>query len=390
MGYMNHSTLLLLEDARVFEGRSFAEASPTLQDLEQRVKELNPLGLGELVFTTSMTGYVETMTDPSYTGQIVCFTYPMIGNYGVDSQWAESASRAPSCSGIVVHELYRGPVLKQRQTLEAWALRHKISGIEGIDTRALTQHLRDEGSQNAMLFRPVRNDKGERDEALRILRAFPHMEGRNLLSEVSTDKWQEHVPSKKEDIVCTVVLYHCGSKQNILRTLLDKNCRVLVAPAVTKAEDILEKKPDMVLVSNGPGDPSVLAEQIAVLKQLQTKTVLCGICLGNQLLALSLGGDTFKMKFGHHGSNNPVQEEGSKKLLITSQNHGFAVNEKSLPSDTRIWYRNVNDNTVEGFYSTERKIYSVQFHPEACPGPRDAAHIFDFFIQKAMSSRKQG
>lgn len=382
---------MILDDGLIFKGRSFAHPALSIDELAARAGELNPRGLGELVFTTSMSGYVEMMSDPSYTGQIVCCAYPLIGNYGVDASWQENnpASNVPpiSVAGLALHELYRGPVTQKRKTLETWMLEHSIPGIEGIETRTLTQHLRDTGAKNAALLQCSSDNDIQIEKALSLIRKFPAMEGRNLVSITGKNEWEEYNPRNSAEKLCTVVLYNCGTKQNIVRMLLKRNCHVYVAPSTTSAEAILQKDPDMVLVSNGPGDPAELGQQIALLHELQSRTVLCGICLGNQLLALSLGARTYKMSFGHHGSNHPVQETMSKKLFITSQNHGFAIEEASLPKGAQVWFKNVNDGTVEGFMCPEQNIYSVQFHPEACPGPQDADWIFNFFVERAIDFR---
>ncbi len=387
---MQREAILLLDDTMFFRGISFAYPAYTLEKLEENIKKQNFHGVGELIFTTSMSGYVEYMTDPSYTGQIICSTYPLVGNYGVEDEWSESSntvhSNYISLSALVVHELYRGPVINNRKTLEEWMLEQSILGLEKVDTRGLTKYIRDKGAKNAAIVSLDPSNANEIQRAAQLLSQLPPMEGRNLVSSLAT-QWQEYNPHGEE--ICTVIVYNCGTKNNIIHLLREKNCKVIVAPNNASSEEILARNPDMVLVSNGPGDPAVLNEQVNVICNLHEKTVLCGICLGNQLLGLSLGARTYKMVFGHHGVNHPVQDMLSSKLYITSQNHGFALDEKSLPKGSDIWFRNINDNSVEGFFNQQKKVYSVQFHPEACPGPTDANWIFDFFIQKAILLKTQ-
>ena len=381
---MQKEAVLVLDDSMFFKGISFAYPACTLKELEKKVSTQNSRGLGELIFTTAMTGYVEYMTDPSYTGQIICATYPLIGNYGIENEWSESSNDTQSdfisLAALVIHELYRGPVISNRKTLETWMKEQSIPGLEQVDTRGLTKYIRDKGSKNAAIVSLESKDASEITRVAQLLSQMPSMEGRDLVSSFN-NKWQEYAPSSKE--ICTVVLYNCGTKKNIINLLIEKHCKVIVAPHNASSDEILAQNPDMVLISNGPGDPAVLDEKIKIVADLHEKTVLCGICLGNQLLGLSLGAKTYKMTFGHHGSNHPVQDMLSSKLFITSQNHGFALDESSLPKGSQIWFRNINDNSVEGFFNQQKNIYSVQFHPEACPGPTDVNWIFDVFIQKA-------
>ncbi|XP_060085206.1 carbamoyl-phosphate synthase small chain-like [Ylistrum balloti] len=386
---MNFDAVLLLEDGTCFLGRQFASPPMQVEDLSTKIAQSEASHIGEVIFTTSMSGYVEVLSDPSYIGQLVCMTYPMIGNYGVDSSWFESNkitySKCITVAGLVIHQLYNGPVLKGRLTLESWMRTHNIPGIEGVDTRLLTKHLRDHGAQNGALLTLSSFEEYAKEDILLLLKKMPKMEGRNLVGNIEKNTW--NVRKERKDTLCNVAVLDCGAKENIIRLLHQKGCAVERCSSLASAEELLDNTPDMLLISNGPGDPAVLQQQLSTIQALFGKTVLCGICLGHQLLALALGIHTYKMSFGHHGSNHPVQDELSKKLYITSQNHVFAIQEENLPDDVLVWFRNVNDATVEGLHSYKRNIYSVQFHPEACPGPSDTSWIFDYFIQRAIDFR---
>ncbi len=354
--------LLLLEDGSVFAGEAVAAGTR----------------FGEVVFNTSMTGYQEVLTDPSYRGQIVVMTQPHIGNYGIADAAAESAR--PWVEGFVARQFTREPADRAQhgarsEGLPAYLRRWGVPALEGIDTRAVVRRLRERGALRGVLT-TERSDVG----ALAAeLADFPPMTGRALVDEVTCDGVWELPAAAPER--CRLAVYDFGVKQNILRSLAARGAHLHVLPAQTPADRCLALGVDGVVLSNGPGDPEPLTGVIAAVQELLAaeKPVL-GICLGHQLLGLALGGSTFKLKFGHHGGNQPVQQLPSGRVAITSQNHGFAVRPDSLPAGCRVTELNLNDGTVEGFAVEGRPIVSVQYHPEAAPGPHDAAGVFDRFL----------
>jgi carbamoyl-phosphate synthase small subunit len=368
--------ILALEDGRTFEGKSFGATGTTT---------------GEICFNTSMTGYQEVVTDPSYRGQIVAMTYPQIGNYGINIEDNESAQ--PHVRGFVIGELCNVPSnWRSSQNLDDYFKQHGILGIEDIDTRALTKHLRSLGAMRACLTT-------ELDEAAAVEAAknSPSMEGSDFVKEVSTESnyqwdqesrnwiipnastgepgpYQELPPARHR-----IVAYDFGIKFNILRRLRQAGFEVEVVNSRTTAEEVLAKNPDGIFLSNGPGDPAALGYIHDELKKLIGKKPIFGICLGNQLLAHAFGGTTFKLKFGHRGGNQPVKDLRTGKVTITSQNHGFAVDPESLPENVEVTHVNLNDGTVEGMRHKEFPVFSVQYHPEAAPGPNDATYFFEEF-----------
>ncbi|MDD3896833.1 MAG: glutamine-hydrolyzing carbamoyl-phosphate synthase small subunit [Candidatus Peribacteraceae bacterium] len=354
---------------------------------------------GEVVFNTGMVGYPESLTDPSYRGQILTFTYPLIGNYGVPSEEKNEEGFAKNLESETVH--VRGVIVGQLSeefshhkavsSLHNWLEHHKVPGITGIDTRALTKKLREHG---VMLGRIVQDDseiRGQRsevrDQKSEISIADPNLQ--NLVAEVSVREVKTYEP-KQKDIVATVACFDCGMKNNILRSFLRRGVRVHRLPwnFDLAGSDLTY---DAVFVSNGPGDPKMCRETIEQVKRaVEKKIPTFGICLGNQLLALAIGGDTYKLKYGHRGANQPCIEIGadgepSQKCIITSQNHGFAVDEQTLPQGWRAWFKNANDGTNEGIMHESGKFFSVQFHPEATPGPEDANYLFDEFLTVVKS-----
>ncbi|MBN2617045.1 MAG: glutamine-hydrolyzing carbamoyl-phosphate synthase small subunit [Spirochaetales bacterium] len=373
---------LVLEDGTVLKGKSFGATAPLS-------KELIPgdilLSAGEVVFNTGMTGYHEILTDPSYTGQLVLMTYPHLGNYGCNNEWSEIGPEDSSKSGVkpagfITRNYYEGPISPGRQTLSDFLKENGKFGITDLDTRALTLKLRDEGSLNGIIVSSLDGKTltdEEKREVLLYLREFPSMAGRNLVTEVGTQK----IVVVNENGEKHIVLYDCGVKANIIREYVKRNCKVTVVPSTTSAKDMLSLNPDLIMLSNGPGDPAMLKDQIATVKELVGKVQLCGICLGHQIISLALGAKTFKMKFGHHGCNHPVRDEFTKKVFVTSQNHGFAVDKDTLPNGVDIWLVNANDDSVEGIVEENLNIRSCQFHPEAAPGPEDSEWIFDEFIK---------
>jgi carbamoyl-phosphate synthase small subunit len=367
---------LALEDGTVVRGRGFGARVP------------DPGAAGEVVFNTAITGYQEVVTDPSYRGQIVVMTAPEIGNVGWNPEDLESSR--PRCAGFVVREL--SPVVsnwRARSTLDEVLAQSGVAGIEGVDTRAITRRLREGGAMRGLI---TTADPARLSDAALVdaVRATPGLEGRDLVLEVTSQKpygWTEGVwrlggggPRRKPDK--HVVAYDFGIKTNILRQLVDAGCRVTVVPAATPAKDALALSPDGVFLSNGPGDPAAVTYAAESCRQiLERKVPLFGICLGHQILGLALGGKTYKLKFGHHGANQPVMDLQTRKVEITSQNHGFAVDVKSLSGRAELSHVNLNDGTVEGMRLTDRPAFSVQYHPEASPGPHDASYLFDRFIQ---------
>jgi carbamoyl-phosphate synthase small subunit len=371
------TALLALADGRVFRGEACGAAGEAS---------------GEVVFNTSMTGYQEILTDPSYRGQLVCMTYPLIGNYGINPEDVES--RRPWVNGFIVKELCGYPSnWRGRMCLDDYMREQGIVGIQGIDTRALTRHLRDRGAQEGIIS-TVETDAARLVERAR---ALPGLVGRDLVSEVTVVEphgWQEGTWSLARGFTAPpaprfrVVAYDCGIKQNILRQLTSLGCDVSVVPADTPAAAVLERKPDGVFVANGPGDPEAAPYLVESVRGVVGKAAIFGICLGNQILGLALGGKTYKLKFGHHGANHPVRDLRTGRVEITSQNHGFAVDPKSVAKlgleETHV---NLNDGTSEGMRHRELPIFSVQYHPEASPGPHDAHYLFQRFIDLMQTGK---
>ncbi len=390
------SACLFLADGSVFPGISFGAPPFRLEDLvpgEEQAK-----GAGEVVFNTAMSGYHEVLTDPSYTGQIVTMTYPHIGNYGTTDVWSETGPEPGTdrpgvkVAGFVLRSLYDGPVGPGRRPLPEFLAAQGTPGITDVDTRGLTLHLRDEGSVSGVIveapegferWRPQETMPGEfRSRVMEFLAAFPEMEGRNLVTEVGTTAEEVINPEGSPHIA----LLDCGVKGNIVRELVARGARVSVWPSSADPKNILEEVPDAVVVSNGPGDPAVLGYQIESVQRLMSEKPTLGICLGHQLISEAVGAKTYKMKFGHHGVNHPVRDEQSGHVFVTSQNHGFAVEEESLPQNVAVWLKNANDGSIEGIKLSDRPVMSAQFHPEAAPGPRDARWIFDEFMELVRSA----
>jgi carbamoyl-phosphate synthase small subunit len=379
---------LALADGRIFRGKSFGA--------EGRIG-------GEVVFNTSLSGYQEILTDPSYDGQIVVMTYPEIGNTGVNAEDVEASS--PFLRGFVVKEYWDKPSnWRSEGTLGDYLKQHGIVGIEWIDTRALVRHIRDHGAQQAVLA------TGEVDEAALVAEAAAResLVGQDLATGVSTresyrwtgggwhlEKGYVEGPHAAPEIVGPeggplVAAFDYGLKFNISRNLVAHGCRVVVVPAGTSAKEIRDLGVDGLFLSNGPGDPDAVRGAIDVVGELAKEMPTFGICLGHQILALALGAKTYKMKFGHHGGNQPVLEVETGRVSITSQNHGFAVDADTLPKDLKITHLNLNDRTVEGFAHKELPIFSVQYHPEASPGPHDAEPLFEKFVASMKTRSKSG
>ncbi len=377
---------LVLDDGSAYAGRWFGAAPVAVEALAGDAADSAgaKLAAGEVIFNTGMSGYHEILTDPSYYGQIVVMTYPHIGNYGADEEWTEYGSGGDEimgrlrASGLVVRSLYEGPVPPGRASLAEFLARYCTTGLTDVDTRALTLRIRNGGSPRGVIVGSEDETlpAAARDQCVRFLRSFPEMEGRDLVSELG----QGRTTTVNASGGPHVALVDCGVKAGIVRELTALGCRVSLVPNAADAGEITALKPDAVLYSNGPGDPAVLGHLVAQVKALLGKRPVWGICLGHQLIALALGARTYKMKFGHHGVNNPVRDESTGAILITSQNHGFAVDEESLPAGTEVWFRNANDRTNEGLRAPKRHLATVQFHPEAAPGPRDSLWIFREFL----------
>ncbi|ETS32444.1 carbamoyl phosphate synthase small subunit [Photorhabdus temperata] len=370
---MIKSAILVLEDGTQFHGRAIGAEGAAV---------------GEVVFNTSMTGYQEILTDPSYSRQIVTLTYPHIGNVGVNS--ADKESLKVQAQGLVIRDL---PLLtsnfRSEETLSDYLKRHNIVAIADIDTRKLTRLLREKGSQNGCI---IAGKQINAQVALEKAQAFPGLEGMDLAKEVTTEQvypwlqgsWTlaDGLPEEKQELPYHVVAYDFGAKRNILRMLVDRGCRLTVVPAQTPAEDVLKLNPDGIFLSNGPGDPAPCGYAIETIKTLlETNIPIFGICLGHQLLALASGAETMKMKFGHHGANHPVKDLDRNIVMITAQNHGFAVDEKSLPANLRVTHKSLFDGTLQGIHRTDKSAFSFQGHPEASPGPHETSSLFDHFIE---------
>ncbi len=385
---MNRPAILALEDGSIFHGTAIGADGQTS---------------GEVVFNTAMTGYQEILTDPSYTRQIVTLTYPHIGNTGVNAEDVESDGIA--AAGLVIRDLpLTVSSFRSEQSLSDYLKSQNVLGIADIDTRRLTRILRDKGAQNGAIL--AGSDAEGDDAAERVLaaaRAFPGLKGMDLAKVVSCQtpyEWHEGEwtlgegyadaagPDGKAERPYHVVAYDYGTKRNILRMLASRGCRLTVVPAQTPASDVLAMQPDGVFLANGPGDPEPCDYAITAIREiLETEIPVFGICLGHQLLALASGARSVKMSHGHHGANHPVQDLDTGRVMITSQNHGFAADEASLPANVRATHRSLFDGTLQGIERTDRPAFSFQGHPEASPGPRDVAPLFDRFIDLMKARR---
>jgi carbamoyl-phosphate synthase small subunit len=358
--------ILVLEDGRTFRGESFGSEGETF---------------GEMVFNTSMSGYQEILTDPSYAGQIVCMTYPLIGNYGVNEE--DTESRRPWVEGFVVREASRvASNWRSTETLDSYLKRHKIVGIEHIDTRALVRHIRSKGAMRSAISTVDLNEKSLLGKIL----TSPEMKNRELASSVTIEESFEYKAEGLEKF--HVVAYDFGVKTNSLREFAKFGCRLTIVPAETSAEKILALKPDGIFLSNGPGDPSSMQKVVAEIKKLTEQNVpMFGICLGHQILGQVFGGETYKLKFGHRGGNQPIMDLTTGKVEIAAHNHGFAVEAASLPETIEVTHVNLNDQTVAGLRHKTLPVFSVQYHPESAPGPHDSEYLFERFVE-IMESRR--
>ena len=356
------TAILALEDGTVFQGESFGAPGEIA---------------GEVIFNTSMTGYQEILTDPSYKGQIVTMTYPLIGNYGVNASDTESGR--VQAEGLVVRAL--SPLAsswRKQKTLEAWLREQGTVAIQGVDTRALTLLLREKGALKGILSTKDSDPRRLVEKA----QASPGLVGRDLVKEVTcreSHAWRERPQARKP---LRVVAIDCGMKDSIPRMLTQAGCEVTVVPATARADEIRDHKPDGLFLSNGPGDPEGMPYLVSAVRECVGKMPVFGICLGHQILGLALGGKTYKLKFGHHGGNHPVLDVRTGKVEITAQNHGFSVDPKSIPAGTvEMTHLNLNDKTCEGMRHLKEPLFSVQYHPEASPGPHDAQHLFQRFVR---------
>lgn len=377
---MTKSALLVLEDGTVFKGTAIGAEG---------------IAVGEVVFNTAMTGYQEILTDPSYAEQIVTLTYPHIGNTGTNDEDQESTNIW--AKGLIIRDL---PLIasnfRNQLSLSDYLKQHNILGIADIDTRRLTRILRTTGAQNGCI---VAGDNLDEAKALAAAKGFPGLKGMDLAKVVSTKEsfvwnhgsWRLGMghDENREDLPFHVVAYDFGAKLNILRMLVDRGCKLTVVPAQTSAEEVLAMNPDGVFLSNGPGDPEPCTYAIEAIKAILDNNIpVFGICLGHQLLALASGAKTTKMKHGHHGANHPVKDIPNSRVMITSQNHGFAVDEDSLTDNLEVTHISLFDKTIQGIHRTDKPAFSFQGHPEASPGPHDAAPLFDHFIELIAASKK--
>ncbi|MEQ1643638.1 MAG: glutamine-hydrolyzing carbamoyl-phosphate synthase small subunit [Pyrinomonadaceae bacterium] len=352
--------ILVLEDGRTFHGASFGADGESF---------------GEMVFNTSMSGYQEILTDPSYAGQIVAMTYPLIGNYGVNEEDVES--RRPWVEGFVVREASRvRSNFRSTASLQDYLVANNIVGIEHIDTRALVRHIRDKGAMRA----GISTIDLDRDSLLSKILATPEMQNRELASAVTASTEYEYPATTDEKY--HIVAYDFGVKTNSLREFAKFGCRVTVVPTATTADEVLALKPDGIFLSNGPGDPASMTAVVNEIKKLTaSQTPMFGICLGHQLIGEAFGAETYKLKFGHRGGNQPIKDLTTGKIEITAHNHGFAVDADSLPAEVEVTHINLNDHTVAGLRHKTLPVFSVQYHPESAPGPHDSEYLFERFIE---------
>ena len=378
---MRHVALLALEDGSLFWGESIGANGTTT---------------GEVVFNTALTGYQEILTDPSYARQMVTLTYPHIGNVGVNREDEESAQI--HVAGLIIREL---PLLasnwRSEESLESYLQRHNIVAIADIDTRRLTRILREKGSLRGTVVTAPTRVELDSDMAVQRAKECPELKGMDLAKEVTTTtsyQWNEGSWSLEnghqqiDNLPYHVVAYDFGVKRNILRMLVDRGCKLTVVPAQTLASEVMGLKPDGIFLSNGPGDPEPCNYAISAIKELTgTGLPIFGICLGHQLLSIASGAKTVKMKFGHHGANHPVQDTDSREVMITSQNHGFAVDDTTLPDNLRTTHRSLFDHSLQGVHRTDCPAFGFQGHPEASPGPHDVAPLFDHFIELIEASK---
>ena len=367
---MAKQAYLVLEDGSVHEGESFGA---------------DTLGHGEVVFNTSMTGYQEVLTDPSYAGQLVALTYPLVGNYGINEE--DSESRQIQVAGLIVQEHCDRPSHgRSRQTLDEFLRSQSIPGISGVDTRSITRRLRRQGVMMGLIT------SEPPEQALARLAEMPRYDDLDFVHTVTTEEsYQWDQPALEPDAPgYRILVTDCGLKYNILRLLRQRGCQVIVLPATTPAEEMLALKPAGLVLSPGPGDPQLMDYIVSNVRELVGRVPIMGICLGHQLVARALGGDTFKLKFGHRGANHPVKDLSNGRVHITAQNHGYAVDADSLPPGLEVSHVNLNDGTVEGLHHRDMPLFTIQYHSEASPGPRDNEYMFDRFLQMVADAGGNG
>ena len=349
--------ILLLDNKRIFKGFTFGATGHTI---------------GEVCFNTGMTGYQEILTDPSYSGQLITMTYPHIGNYGINSEDVESYKI--QAQGLIIKDGNSPPSnYRSSNSLENYLKKNKIVGIQGIDTRALVRCIRNEGAMNGIISNTILNQKTLEE----LLNQYPQMEGKDLAKDVTCSS--SYIINGNKNLTKIVVLDY-GIKKSILTLLAQQNLELIILPANSTKQEIISHSPSGIFLSNGPGDPAAVTYAINTVKELlETNIPIFGICLGHQILALALGAKTYKLKFGHRGCNHPVKSIDNKKIEITSQNHGFSVDEKSIPSNVIVTHYSLNDNTVEGIKCIDKPVFSIQYHPESSPGPHDSRYLFNEF-----------
>lgn len=375
----NNAGVLILEDGAKFEG-ALMGTPVSAASIREAARSADPThrdrGYGEAVFNTSMTGYQEILTDPSYYGQVICMTVPHVGNTGVNEQDPES--RRAWCAGFVVQELAERPSnWRSTGDLDTYLKKEQIPGLMGVDTRALTRHLRSKGVARALIL-----PASELKHATQLFAELPPFEGRDLIGEVTVREPRVYKSTASAtSSPRRVVALDFGIKLNLIRSLNELGCDVEVMPAQTPAREVLARKPQGVFLSNGPGDPSAAPYAADTVRDLLGRVPIFGVCMGHQILGIALGAKTYKLKFGHRGGNQPVQDQESGKVEISSHNHGYAVDRASLPPEAVVTHVCLNDQTVEGMMVPGSRAFSVQYHPEACPGPHDSAHLFQRFVE---------
>jgi carbamoyl-phosphate synthase small subunit len=372
-------TILILADGKLFGGKGFGEPAPTIDCLLNMGYDEAPIG--EIVFNTTMGAYHEIMTDPSYAGQSVVMTSVHIGNYGMDEAWTESLDRLPHCSALIVKDLYDGPLPKGRIPVSTWCVQHSLCGLEDLDTRSLTRHIRDEGSMYGVLVKNDGLDDRLIAKVIEWISSCPPMHERDFVGKVAIRNPQVYIPEVRK--TGTYALWDFGTKHSIIAQLLAHGIEVHVFPCTIDLHEFLGEghRFDALFLSNGPGDPDTLSQYVAQLRLHVANIPLLGICLGHQLLAKALGARTERMLFGHHGGNHPVRDLLDGRVYVTAQNHGYCVDTRTLPSSTVQWLVNDNDKTLEGLFDEKLRVMSVQFHPEAAPGPWEARKLFSRFME---------